>query len=79
MSVNALDKHMVISEGHLAFAHFLQLAISFALFLGFLMCTIFTPQSGAISDYFAYRNSVNNAFLRLFYYVRTSRLINIRI
>ena len=30
-------------------------------------------------SYSAYRNSVNNAFLRLFLYVQTNRTINIRI
>ena len=37
--------------GRLAFAHFLQIAmISFAHFLRFQLRTIFTPQSGAMSD-----------------------------
>ena len=36
--------------GRLAFAHFLQLAVSFAHILRFQLRTIFAPQSGSISD-----------------------------
>ena len=37
--------------GRIAYVHFLQLAvISLLHFLGFQLRTIFTPQSGAISD-----------------------------
>ena len=46
--------YYLILSGRVAFAHFLQLAmISLAHFLRFQLRTIFTPQSGSISDKWA--------------------------